>query len=204
MAEMHPEDVELLELVEDELPAERRSAVSAHVAGCARCAESVSLLEAGKGALREAPRLELAPERRARIVAGLPQQEPARVSRRRLVAVLAVVVATAALAAVAVVTGPGVDIGDGQEEAAMATEAADAGGEAVPEAAQEYQEDRPSALSQARSVAGPPGDVAEFLRRRGFDARIVGDHVEVRNADSEAVERALASRRPGPVRVVVR
>jgi hypothetical protein len=204
MAEMHPADVELLELVEDDLPGERRSAVSAHVAGCARCAESLRLLEVGRAALREAPRLELAPERREAIVAGLPQQEPARVSRRRLVAVLAVVVAAAALAAVAVVTGPGIDIGDGQEEAAMATEAADAAGEAVPEAAPADEEDRSSALSQARSVAGPPGDVAEFLRRRGFDARVVGDHVEVRDADPDAVERALADRRPGAVRVVVR
>jgi anti-sigma factor RsiW len=198
MAELHPENVELLELVEEELPAERRSAVSAHVAACARCAESVRLLEAGRAALREAPRLELAPRRREAIVAGLPHRERPQAARRRLVAVLAAVAVVAALAAVAVVTGPDVNLGDGQEEAGKAAETA------VPEAAAEGAEDRTSALSQTRLVAGPASEVAELLRQRGFDARVVGDHVEVRNADPEAVERALAHRRPGAVRIVVK
>jgi hypothetical protein len=198
---MHPEEVELLELVEDDLPAERRSAVSAHVAGCAHCAEAVRLLEAGKAALREAPRVELAPEQREAIVAGLPRR-PARRRRfaGRAIAVLAPVAAVVALA----VTLASLDLGTGG--------GAEQGGEAAPAAREEAataeagaEEDTSATSLQARTlVAGPAAEVAELLRDRGFDARVVGDHVEVRNADPEAVERALADRRPGAVRVVVR
>lgn len=203
MAEIHPEDVELLELVEEELPAERRSAVFTHVAACPRCADSVRLLEAGKAALRDAPRFELSPRVRAGIVTGLPQREPPRLSRRRLVAVLATVAVVAALAAVAVVTGPNVGVGGGEEEGAPAAAETSPALEEVGEAGEERSADASATLYAERLVAGPPAEVAEFLRDRGFDARVVGDHVEVRNADQQAVEEALADRRSGSVRVVV-
>ena len=199
MAELHPENVELLELVEDELPAERRSAVSAHVAACARCAESVRLLEAGRAALREAPRLELAPKQREAIVAGLPSR-PAR--RRRLAGAIAVLAPVAAVVALAV-TLASLDLegGGDAEEAAAPTPR-----EQVATAEAEAGEDASGAtsLQAVTSVAGPPADVADLLRDRGFDARVVGDHVEVRNADPDVVARALAHRRPGAVRVVVK
>jgi hypothetical protein len=202
MAEMHPEDVELLELVEGDLPAERRSAVSAHVAKCAGCAESVRVLEAGKTALREAARLELAPDRREAIVAGLPPR-PARRRRFRAGRAVAVLAPVAAIVALAV-TLASLDLdldGGGDAEEAAAPAGREQAATAEAEGAEDASRTSPSTLS---SVAGPAAAVAEFLRDRGFDARVVGDHVEVRDADPRAVGRALAGRRSGAVRVVVR
>jgi uncharacterized protein (UPF0335 family) len=52
-------------------------------------------------------------------------------------------------------------------------------------------------------VQGPPREVALNLRRQGFDARVVDSTVRVRNADPDAVMRALADRPDGPVVVEV-
>jgi hypothetical protein len=57
--------------------------------------------------------------------------------------------------------------------------------------------------SALRRVQGRPSEVALFLRRQGFEARVVGSTVRVRNADPEVVMRALAGRPDGPVRIEV-
>ena len=57
--------------------------------------------------------------------------------------------------------------------------------------------------AQALSVKGPADQVATELRSKGFDARVIGDRVEVRNATKAQVERALKSRRSGKVRIVI-
>jgi hypothetical protein len=53
------------------------------------------------------------------------------------------------------------------------------------------------------SVAGPPDDVVRLLQDEGLDARREGRTVVVSGATVEQVERALADRSPGAVRVVI-
>src|ERR671937_154215 len=98
----HPEDADLFDYVEGELPPERRDTLEVHLASCAQCAEHVARVRAGREALREAQFLQLPPRRRDAIFQNLPAQ---RVSARPSPALapkklLAVLVAIAALVAV--------------------------------------------------------------------------------------------------------
>jgi anti-sigma factor RsiW len=71
----HPEDVDLFDYVEGELPADRRAELEVHLAGCATCAEQVALVQAGKDALRESQLLHLPPTQRTiRQAAPLPEE----------------------------------------------------------------------------------------------------------------------------------
>jgi hypothetical protein len=202
----HPNELDLLAYVEEDLPEPRKAAVAEHVAGCQACANSVRQLETARQVLRSAPLLELPAGTRAAVMAGLPARAP----KRRLRWRPAVVAPTLAAAAVlAVVTGVVLTVdwnGRGQEEAAEfapspaapATSEGEAGAEAG------GAEDDKRALSSAlRSVQGPPREVALYLRRQGFDARVVDSTVRVRSADPDAVMRALADRPDGPVVVEV-
>jgi hypothetical protein len=56
-ASAHPDEL-LAGFVEDTLPAEERATVERHVAGCARCAEEVSLAAEARSALRALPLLD--------------------------------------------------------------------------------------------------------------------------------------------------
>ena len=77
MAEKHPDEIELLSYVEEELPTDARQDVAEHLVACRSCAEHVRRLETGRTALRAAPPLELSDERRARMLAALPaRREP--------------------------------------------------------------------------------------------------------------------------------
>jgi anti-sigma factor RsiW len=198
----HLNELDLLAYVEEDLPDPRKAAVAEHVAGCQECADSVRRLEIARQVLRSAPHLEMPAASRAAVLAGLPAHAP---KRRRRWRPTVVAPALAAAAVLAVVTGVvlTVDWNDGQEEAAQvapspaeqATTEAEAGADAA------GAEDR--TLSSAISVEGPPREVALYLRRQGFDARVVDSIVRVRNADPDAVRRALAERPSGPVRVEV-
>ena len=202
----HPNEFDLLAYVEEDLPEPRKAAVAEHVAGCQACADSVRQLETARQVLRSAPLLEMPAGTRAAVLAGLPARAPKRRLRWRPAVVAP---ALAAAAVLAVVTGVvlTVDWNDrGQEEAAEftpspaapATSEADAGAEAG------GAEEEKRALSSAlRPVHGPPREVALYLRSQGFDARVVDSTVRVRNADPEAVMRALADRPDGSVRVEV-
>jgi anti-sigma factor RsiW len=203
----HPNELDLLAYVEEDLPESRKAAVAEHVAGCQACADSVRQLETARQVLRSAPPLELPAASRAGVLARLPARAP----RRRLRWLPAAVApALAAAAVLAVVTGVVLTVdwnGREQEEGAalapapaeQATSEAGAGA-----GAEEAEQDDTRALSSAlRSVQGPPRDVALFLRRQGFDARVVDSTVRVRNADPDAVMRALADRPDGPVRIEV-
>ena len=203
----HPQQLDLLAYVEDELPAERRVSVAEHVAGCQACADDVRQLEAARHVLRSAPLLELPEERRSAVLAGLPER-PTRRRRAWRPRIVAPALATAAVAAFVAGIVLTVDWnGGGSEEAAdsaaptMAQE--ESGGQTQPPEAA-AGENRTSALDAVLSVEGPPGEVARFLRSQGFDARVVDSTVQVRRAKASVVMRALADRPAGPVVVVVR
>jgi hypothetical protein len=61
----------------------------------------------------------------------------------------------------------------------------------------------PEAAVPFRAVAGPADQVAQLLRSKGIDARVVNGRVEVRNATRSEVNRALGNRRAGGVEIVI-
>ena len=202
----HPNELELLAYVEADLPDPRKAAVAEHVAGCQACADSVRQLETARQVLRSAPLLELPAGTRAAVLAGPPARAPKRRLRWRPGVVAP---ALAAAAVLAVVTGVVLTVdgnGGGQDEAGEAVAPAEqpTSGAGAGAGAEEAEEDDTRALSSAlRSVQGPPREVALYLRRQGFDARVVDSTVRVRSADPDAVMRALADRPDGPVVVEV-
>ena len=204
MAENHPNELELLSYVEEELPAAGRREVAEHLVACRSCAEKVRLLERGRAALRAAPLLELPEGRRQEIVSSLPGRRDRwrpLVPLRRGLLVAAPVAAAAVLVAVFVVAGLPGGGGDADEQAG------DAAAEATIEMAQEdaagAEEGRTVPGELVRSVAGPPSEVLRILVNEGIEAEIVDDAVV---ADSRAgeVETALGGRPDGPVEVYVR
>ena len=58
-ARTHPDDLELLDLVEGDLPTARAAQITAHVERCTRCERAVEELQAGRAATHTAARLEL-------------------------------------------------------------------------------------------------------------------------------------------------
>ena len=58
MAEKHPNELELLSFVEEDLGTGARRDVAEHLVACRTCTEQVRRLEAGREALRSAPSLE--------------------------------------------------------------------------------------------------------------------------------------------------
>jgi anti-sigma factor RsiW len=188
----HPDDLDLFDYVEGDLPGRRRAELEVHLASCAQCAEHVARMQAGRDALRSAQFLQLPPSRRDAILRSLPaQREAARPLRapsiKRLLAVLAPVAALAAVV-VALVTTAG--NGNGQEagEAAGTMPAART-------AAQDQAGGGAESLAPAITTSGFAPAVADELRRKGLDARVVGEHVEVRDATRREVKRALADSR---------
>ena len=205
----HPDERELLELVEEELPEPRKAAVAEHVAACSRCAESIRQLETARYALRSAPLLELPEETRKAALASLPERSVRQGwswRPRLVVPALAATTAVAAIVAGVVLTGD-FDRDEGSQAAEVATLSEGAGQDEAGAAA--GQEESAStdmrALSdnEVTSVEGPPREVARALRRQGFDARVVDATVQVRDAEAEEVRRALVGRPAGPVPVIV-
>jgi putative zinc finger protein len=200
----HPNELDLLAYVEDDLPDPRKAALAEHVAGCRACADSVRQLETARQVLRSAPLLELPAGSRAAVLAGLPARAPKRRLRWRPTVVAPALAAAAVLAVVGGVVLTADWNGDGREAQEAARPASPAtvmqetaGGDAAGAA-----EDR-TLSSALRPVQGPPKEVALYLRRQGFQARVVDSTVRVRNADPDAVMRALADRPSGPVVVEV-
>ena len=207
MTGTHPDDADLFDYVEDDLTQRRRAELEVHLASCARCAEQVARVQAGRDALRETPLLQLSQSRRDAIFLDLP---PQRRERRRqgwfsLKRVAAVAAPVAALVAI-VVALPTLG-GNGDESAAVGEDAAEraVSSTAASEAAgggQEAPEDR-ATKDALLNAAGPASDVAAELRAEGFDAEVVNDHVEVRNATRAEVRKALQGRRDGRIRIVI-
>jgi hypothetical protein len=61
----------------------------------------------------------------------------------------------------------------------------------------------PEAAVPFRAVAGPADQVAQLLRSKGIDARVVNGRVEVRSTTRSEVNRALGNRRAGGVEIVI-
>ena len=207
MVEKHPDELELLAYVEEELSADAHRDVVEHLVACRACAESVRRLEAGRDALRTAPLLDLPEAVRREALAGLPERrDPWRPFRpvRRAILVAAPVAAAAAFVGVFVFAALQLGGGDDADsEAGEAAQVEEAGGGAEMDrgagadtSVQPLQEQGPPVAS----VAGPPVEVVRVLRREGIPAEVVEGAVV---ADSRAgeVRAALAGRAAGPVEV---
>jgi anti-sigma factor RsiW len=199
----HPEDIDLFDYVEGDLPAARRADLEVHLASCAACAEEVARVQAGREALRASQFLHLPPRRRDAIFMNLPAQRraPGRspaLSPKRLLAILTPIAAVAAVVAALVTTGDFSGNGSGGGGQAAAT-----GGAEATKTTRQAGGGSADTLAPLLSVAGPADQVAAELRNKGFDARAVGNRVEVRNATKAQVERALRNRRTGRVEIVI-
>jgi anti-sigma factor RsiW len=207
----HPDETELLDLVEGDLEGDRRAAVAAHVETCRACSRAVREMQAGRAAARTATRLELDPQARDRITEAIgrerpPARPPLRERLRPALVVLAAVLFVAALAGVVVVGANRSGGGDGQG-AGEAAEVADSAAQREESAGSAEAETSPAtgfAGEEAASVQGPPAEVARLLREDGFEARVSGRRVVVRGASPTAVAESLARRTRGDVRVIVR
>jgi len=201
VAETHPDDTELFEYVEDELPEARRDEIAAHLATCGVCAEHVRQAASGRDALRETTLLELPQDRREQILSSFPIPEPAPGERRgffskQLLAGIAALLVVAALAAVLVKTGGN----SGMESSAGGT----AGGAAEATATSGGGVNAKDAHAAGLFAGLSPEDVADDLQRKGFDASVHQDRVVVHGATKDQVREALADRGPGDIEVVVK
>ncbi len=205
MAEKHPDEFELLSYVEEELAHDARQEVAEHLVACRSCAEHVRRLETGRAVLRAAPPLELSDERRARMLAGLPERrEPWSFRRplKRVLVIAAPVAAAAALIGVVVVNAPyGSDSGDNGA-------AADAGGDVAEESGgQEMEQSTGAADATAplsadtfvRNVAGPASAVVDLLAAKGISAEANPDDGSVTAQGNAADVRAALEGRPGGI-----
>jgi anti-sigma factor RsiW len=199
----HPTDIELFDYVEGDVTDDRKVELEVHLASCAECAEHVARVTAGRDSLRAAQFLQLPPRRREAIFLNLPEQRRAArrspaMSPKRLLAVLTPIAAVGAVVA-ALVTTTG-NQGGGEAGATGGGGSAAALGTQTKESA---QMDQSAQGYSTLLVAGSTEQVAAELRQKGFDARAVGKRVEVRHATRAQVERALANRRAGRVRIVI-
>jgi anti-sigma factor RsiW len=195
VAETHPDDSELFDYVENDLPGERRREIEAHLAGCSACSEQVELVTMGRDALHDAQFMHLPARRAEGVFMNLPTQvrEPGKrraLTPKQLIAVLTPVIAVAAVIGVLVSSNgtPGRESGAATSQSA---EAAAGGAGAATDAQKRF------------FAAGPAAAVAEELRSKGFDAVAQADRVVVRGASKKAVHTALADRGPGDVQIVV-
>jgi anti-sigma factor RsiW len=210
----HPDDIDLFDYVEGDMPDARRAELEVHLATCARCAREVARVRDGRDALRESQFLQLSKPRRDAIFLDFPPQR--REARRRAFSLKPALVVLASLGAAAAITAVVINVdGTGSNEesagggAAITGEAPTAVNEAAgggTEGGGETAEDR---AGNARLLfsAGPADAVAAELRRKGLAATVVGDHVEVRGATraevKQALGQALSERRDGDVRIVI-
>jgi hypothetical protein len=214
MAERHPEELDLLAYVEEELSSDERQEVVEHLVACRSCSDHVRRLEAGREALRSAPQLELSDEAHQRILTALPARQAPRRSwtpLRRVLVVAAPVAAAAALVGGFVAVGTLSGGGDNEEGAAAQEGAADMGGEAA-QAPSAAEGGTPTVVTGARAlsddnlvrqVQGPPGEIVVVLGNSGITAAIQQGAV-VADASAAAVREALAGRPDGTVRVYVK
>jgi anti-sigma factor RsiW len=197
----HPEEIELFDYVEGDLPQARRLEIEAHLAACSACSEQVSRVQAGRDSLRQSQFLQLPPRSREGVFMNLPERRgdvrrsPA-LSPKQLLAILTPIAAVVAVAVALVSSG-----GTNNENAASGAAQTTSGGAAA-ETAQE-DSSTPQALSKFRSVAGPADEVAAQLRSKGIDARVVKGRVKVRDATRAQVDAALGDRRAGNVEIVI-
>ena len=210
MAEKHPDEFELLSYVEEELARDARQEVAEHLVACRSCAEHVRRLEAGRTVLRAAPPLELSDERRARMLAALPERrEPWSFRRplKRVLVIAAPVAAAAALIGVVVVNAPyGSDNGDNGAAADAGGDAAEAGGGVeMEQSTGATDQTAPLSITLVRKVAGPASTVVNLLEAEGIAAEVnPADGSVIAQGNAADVRAALEGRPGGIVAVYVR
>jgi anti-sigma factor RsiW len=197
VAGTHPDDIELFDFVEDDLPQVRRDEVAAHLATCSVCTEQIRRVEAGRAALAETEYLHLPKDRHEVILRSLPERGRAQGENRAFSPKVALVLVTVFIA-VAAVVGALVNSNQrsGDESSAGGVAAATSGGGVEEGTAQVPQADL--------LAGGSAAAVAEELREKGFRAVVQDDRVVVQGATKRQVREALADRGPGDVEVVVK
>ena len=195
VAGTHPDDIELFDYVENDLPDERRAQIEAHLATCGVCTEQVGLVAAGRDALHDAQFMHLPARRAEGVLMNLPTQarEPGKrraLTPKQLIAVLTPVIAVAAVIGV-LVSSNGKSAQNSAAGGQTASAEAAGGGAAATDA------------SKRLFAAGPAAEVADELRSKGFDAVAQSNHVVVKGASKKAVRTALADRGPGDVQILV-
>jgi len=204
MAERHPDEFQLLSYVEEELATDARQEVAEHLVACRSCAEHVRRLETGRTALRASPPLELSDERRARMLAALPERREPRSFKgplKRVLVIAAPVAATAALIGVVVVNGPygGDDAGDAGEAAQAEEAGGDEGGAEMEQSTGASDQAAPLVEGTlVRKVAGPASAVVDLLAAEGIDAEANADGSVTAHGTAAEVRAAL-ERRPGGI-----
>jgi hypothetical protein len=209
MAEKHPEELELLSYVEEELDDPARREVAEHLVACRACADQVRRLEAGRSALQAAPLLELPDARRGEILSALPERADRwRLFRpvKRALVIAAPVAGAAALVGVFVLAGTQLG-GGGDDEAGDAAGGADV--TTMERAEEESGQAVPAPFNAAdatpvRLVQGPAAEVVRILENEGITAEIVDSRTVVADARAGEVRAALAGRSSGGVGVYVR
>jgi anti-sigma factor RsiW len=197
VARTHPDDIELFEYVEDDLPRVRRDEIAAHLATCSVCAERVELATMGRQSLRGAGLLELPARRRDETLKSLPAQSRSPGERRAFSPklVLAGLVGLLATAAVIGALVYSTSNRGSNESSAGGAVAGETSGGGTAEAL----------TGQADlSARGSAADVAKDLRDKGFRAIVQKDRVVVHGATKQQVREALADRGPGDVEVVLK
>src|SRR5947208_7599190 len=159
MMQTHPEEIDLFDYVEGDLPAPRRAELEVHLASCHTCVEQVARVQAGRDALRASQFMQLPARRREGALLNLPAQRrgPARspaLSPKRMLAILTPIVAVVAVVVTLVNTG---GLGGGQGGGAGTVTAA--GGAAAAGTTSREASGAPIAggfdSAQALSVKGP-------------------------------------------------
>jgi anti-sigma factor RsiW len=208
MAEKHPDELELLSFVEEDLDRETRQKVAEHLGACGFCANQVRRLETGRDALRAAPLLELADDRRDEIMRSLPERrDPWRLFRPAKRALVIAVPVAAAAAVVGVFALGGTQLGGGgDDEAGNATEAPAEEATVMDQTggANEALQPAVPGATLVRSVQGPPTAVVRRLENEGVPAEVDAQGRVVAEARVGEVRAALAGRPAGDVAVYVR
>jgi anti-sigma factor RsiW len=198
VAGTHPDDIELFDFVEDDLPQVRRDEVAAHLATCSVCTEQIRRVEAGRAALAETEYLHLPNDRHEAILRSLPERGRAQGESRAFSRKVALVLVTVFITVAAVV---GALVNSNQRSG----DASSVGGGVAGATSGGGAEERAAQAPQADLLAGgSAAAVAEELRGKGFRAVVQDDRVVVRGATKQQVREALADRGPGDVEIVVK
>jgi anti-sigma factor RsiW len=211
MAEKHPDELELLSFVEEELDDPARREMAEHLVACRTCADQIRRLQAGRGALQAAPLLELPDARRAEIFAALPERADRwRVFRpvKRALVIAAPVAAAATVLVALIIGGMQLDLGGGDDGAGDAAGGDEGAADTrVMQADTGETEATPQSLDDAtvvRRVQGPAAEVMRVLESEGIPAEIASPVAVVADALPGDVRAALSGRPRGNVTVYVR
>ncbi len=210
MAEKHPDELELLSFVEEELGDTAHRDVAEHLVACRTCADQIRRLQAGRDALQAAPLLELPDARRAEILSGLPERpDPWRLFRpvKRALVVAAPAAAAATIFAALIVGAMQLDGGGGgDDDEAAGGDAASAETFSSQDsgATEEMTPESDQARTVVLKVRGPAVEVVRALENEGIEAEVESSVAVVAEARAGEVKAALADRPGGNVTVYVR